>query len=358
MRKPGLVFGLLFLNCGICSISPPESTLKTLNAQIKTSKQKLDFAHQKKSNLYQLLALKEKEMGLNFQKLKKLTEETQKNASSIDAMQRQIERLNRTVENQKTVLAKQLNAHFRISRNLEQNRFSPEHGERVVTYSNYLIAARKKALDTLLYTKNRLHQESELLKTILGKQQQIKTSLTRCKQQLDVDKAYQHGLIKALAREIQTEQQSLLTFEKNRENLTRLIRSLQSSTQRSNTKSFQAMRHHLPKPIALKAGFIKPVNQGLRFLTKEGTAVFAVFPGKVVFSDWLKGYGLLLILDHGQGYMTLYSHNQALFKSKGQDVKQGEQIATVGQSGGIQQSGLYFEIRHNGRPLPALQWIA
>ena len=94
------------------------------------------------------------------------------------------------------------------------------------------------------------------------------------------------------------------------------------------------------------------------FYAAEGAAVTAVYPGKVVFSDWLKGYGLLLIIDHGRGFMTLYAHNQSLFKQKGDSVNQGEQFATVGHSGGLKQNGLYLEIRQRGQAISPLAWLS
>ena len=99
------------------------------------------------------------------------------------------------------------------------------------------------------------------------------------------------------------------------------------------------------------------MNQGVTFFADEGTVVNSVYPGKVVFSDWLKGYGLLLIIDHGQGFMTLYAHNQSLFKRTGQMVKQSEPIASVGHTGGIRQNGLYFEIRVKGKAVPPMTWL-
>lgn len=102
----------------------------------------------------------------------------------------------------------------------------------------------------------------------------------------------------------------------------------------------------------------RKMHQGVTFFAEEGAVVTAVYPGKIVFSDWLKGYGLLLIIDHGQGFMTLYAHNQSLFKRKGQYVNQNEQIASVGHSGGIKQNGLYFEIRLKGKAVPPLNWLS
>jgi septal ring factor EnvC (AmiA/AmiB activator) len=76
----------------------------------------------------------------------------------------------------------------------------------------------------------------------------------------------------------------------------------------------------------------------------------------VVFADWLRGFGNLLILDHGDGYMSLYGNNESLFKQTGDRVRGGEAIAAVGASGGNEQTGLYFELRHQGKPVDPLQW--
>ena len=84
----------------------------------------------------------------------------------------------------------------------------------------------------------------------------------------------------------------------------------------------------------------------------------AVYHGRVVFSDWLDGMGLLLIVDHGDGYMSLYAHNQALYKEVGDWVSSKEVIAAVGNSGGLERPGLYFEIRHRGRPQNPRHWLS
>ncbi len=89
-----------------------------------------------------------------------------------------------------------------------------------------------------------------------------------------------------------------------------------------------------------------------------GQPVYAIYPGRVVFANWLQGFGLLLIIDHGDGYMTLYGHNQILYKKVGDMVRTAEQIAAVGNSGRHVPTGLYFEIRHNSEPIDPQQWCA
>jgi septal ring factor EnvC (AmiA/AmiB activator) len=97
---------------------------------------------------------------------------------------------------------------------------------------------------------------------------------------------------------------------------------------------------------------------GVLLEATAGTPVKAVYHGRVAFADWLQGLGLLVIVDHGGGYMSLYGHNEALLKESGDWVEPGETIAQVGDSGGQARPGLYFEIRYNGEPVNPHPWIA
>ena len=98
-------------------------------------------------------------------------------------------------------------------------------------------------------------------------------------------------------------------------------------------------------------------RSGIEFKSERGEPVQAVFAGKVLFSDWFKGYGNMLIIDHGNSYCTLYAHVEELFKQKGDPVETGEVIATVGDSGTLSGPGLYFEVRHHGKPEDPQQWL-
>jgi len=98
-------------------------------------------------------------------------------------------------------------------------------------------------------------------------------------------------------------------------------------------------------------------RSGIDFKSERGEPVQAVFGGKVLFADWFKGYGNMLIIDHGHNYCTLYAHVEELFKQKGDAVEAGEVIATVGDSGTLSGPGLYFEVRHHGKPEDPQQWI-
>jgi septal ring factor EnvC (AmiA/AmiB activator) len=97
--------------------------------------------------------------------------------------------------------------------------------------------------------------------------------------------------------------------------------------------------------------------KGLFISAKPGLDVKAVASGKVVYADWLRGFGNLLILDHGDGYMSLYGNNESLLKQTGDEAKAGDTIAATGNSGGNPDSGLYFELRFQGKPFDPLPWV-
>lgn len=97
--------------------------------------------------------------------------------------------------------------------------------------------------------------------------------------------------------------------------------------------------------------------KGVFIKAESGQSVSAVADGQVVFADWLRGFGNLLILDHGNGYMSLYGNNESLLKSVGENTRAGENIASVGSTGGALESGVYFELRHEGKPFDPMKWI-
>jgi septal ring factor EnvC (AmiA/AmiB activator) len=127
---------------------------------------------------------------------------------------------------------------------------------------------------------------------------------------------------------------------------------------------FAALRGKLRLPVRgdllIKFGSKRgdgPNSKGLFIRAAEGADVKAVAGGRVVFADWLRGFGNLIIVDHGSQYMTIYGNNQSVLKHAGDVVKAGDVIASTGNSGGNEQSGLYFEMRHQGRAFDPLDWV-
>jgi len=98
-------------------------------------------------------------------------------------------------------------------------------------------------------------------------------------------------------------------------------------------------------------------SKGVFIRTAAGEPVRAIAPGQVVYADWMRGFGNLLIVDHGESFLSIYGNNESLLKQTGDSVTLGETLATVGQSGGNEETGLYFELRHLGRPFDPLRWV-
>lgn len=149
------------------------------------------------------------------------------------------------------------------------------------------------------------------------------------------------------------------TLSRQHEQLTQLLAELNKASKLEYIdvgNDFASMLGRLPMPISQRKIKRQALEQSY-LEAKEGTEVHAIHPGRVVFSEWLRGLGLLLIIDHGRGYMSLYGNNQVLFKSTGDWVNLGDQISLVGKSGGLSKPGLYFEIRKDGTPLDTNRWV-
>ena len=178
-----------------------------------------------------------------------------------------------------------------------------------------------------------------------------------------------NAVVAALEKGIGSRQQRLAGMKQDEGRLKQLLRGIGKVVSAEPASGgpelrFGHMRGKLALPLrgSISAHFGQTRSgtdfpwQGLFLNAAEGTEVRAIFPGRVAFADWLRGFGLLLILDHGDGFMSLYSHNQLLFRQVGEWVEMGDPIALVGSSGGQTNAGLYFEVRKNGEPLNPLIW--
>ncbi|MBF8733337.1 MULTISPECIES: murein hydrolase activator EnvC family protein [Pseudomonas] len=190
---------------------------------------------------------------------------------------------------------------------------------------------------------------------------------TLARQAREAEEARKKALLAQQQAEEQRRQQQALAA--NEEEAPKKARTtlgpLVSSDGASYGGAFSAARGKLPWPVNgrllarfgdARGGDDRAKWDGVMIGANPGTQVRAVHGGRVVFADWLRGAGLLVILDHGNGYLSLYGHNQSLLKRAGDIVKAGEAISTVGDSGGQDSSGLYFAIRQQGRPTDPSQW--
>jgi septal ring factor EnvC (AmiA/AmiB activator) len=270
---------------------------------------------------------------------------------------------------QEKVLAQQLRAAYSSGHHdyikLLLNQEDPASVQRTVTYYKYLNDARIKEIDQfqivlsdLLAVTTQHQEQAEKLQVL--KQEQNKQKLAFQDNKLDRKKT-----IRALNKELLSSKQLLEKLVAEEENLVAAIKSIAALSRQSvELVGIKKLKQKLSWPVkgkvrhsfgSRKQGYLK--WKGILLAAPVGRQVKSIHYGTVLFSDWLKGYGLVTVIDHGAGYMSLYGHNQALLKSVGDRVETGEPIALVGQSGGQSQSGLYFEIRRDGQAINPKAWF-
>lgn len=358
---------LLTLSCSqnhaqTTTLSGAKIQLKQLETKINNLRHTLGHMQDKRGKLNQELAIIEKNNSTGVKQLSHIHQEIKSTQNKIEVLQHQVEIQRRQLQTQQQLLTKHLRTRYMIGEDKGLtwllNHDNPTTTIHLLTLYQYIVQSRQHIISQVHETQKNLGISQEKLHQALIEQQALQEKLFKHQKNLEQDKHYRMAIIQTMNQTIQNKQQALTEFQTNKENLSRILSQLQQQSNTLSQRSLMYMRKKLPKPVEVSANSIRNINQGMIFFAPEGKSVTAVYPGKVVFCDWLKGYGLLLILDHGQGFMTLYAHNQSLYKQKGDFVNQGEQIATVGHSGGLSQNGLYFEIRQRGKAIPPQRWMS
>jgi septal ring factor EnvC (AmiA/AmiB activator) len=249
------------------------------------------------------------------------------------------------------------------------NQESPERLGRMMVYYDYLnrtrsrrIANVSRELDVLAELGAAADQVTRELAALEAEQQRELEGLEKLRVERQV-------AVGTLEETIESAQQEIDRLQAEEQRLTELVREINEVLAEfpvDSQEPFSASRGRLAWPIpgtVLSRFGQSRVGaqvrwQGVQVAAPAGTPVRSVYHGRVVFSDWLPGHGLLIIVDHGERYMSLYGHNEALLKESGDWVEPGEAIAQVGDSGGQAQTALYFEIRRNGDPVDPQPWMS
>jgi murein hydrolase activator len=172
-------------------------------------------------------------------------------------------------------------------------------------------------------------------------------------------------VLKALGADIRKNRREIQVLRADEARLARLVEALARAAVSAASGPFSALRGKLRLPVRgeLSARFGAPrgaagmLAKGVFIRAPEGQPVRAIAGGQVVYADWMRGFGNLLIVDHGESYLSIYANNESLLKEPGDAVAPGEPIATTGSSGGNEETGLYFEMRHLGRAFDPLSWV-
>lgn len=368
MKRTTLIFVISLLVVPLTTFANNEqTTLKRITHKIASIKNSLTLDHNKRNKLQGDL----KKVETNSSRISKRLYKTKKNLREqqdlLQSLKTNQEKYESQLKTEQTLLEQQILTAYMLGRQsylkLLLNQENSSQVSRFLMYYHYINESRLQVIlniqDTLEQIQNNqeaIEKQYNVLKTLQVKQ---KTQ----KQQLAEEQKNRLHLLSILNKNIQSKQQRLDTLNKNKTRLKKMIERIAQAKVNFPKANFTKLhkRLHWPtngKVVPLFGTQIEKSELrwgGVLIKAKEGQPIHAIADGKVVFAKWLQGYGLLLIVNHGNGFMTLYGRNHVLYKKVGDVVHPGDLIASVGQTGGYKSPALYFEIRHNGKPVnPAL----
>jgi septal ring factor EnvC (AmiA/AmiB activator) len=390
------------------SIAAQSEELNRIHSKLQDATQNIEQLRVEREKLLSQLQTIELQYGAAAGSLRDLGLQIGGKKRRLKHLNTQMRKLQAELKMQKEELSKQIKASFVMGKKeplrLLLNQQDPALASRMLVYYDYLNKNRLNRLTTLknnIALLNKLeqekHQENDSLDQAVRSQKSVQLSLSYTKKQRD-------ALLLRLNQEFKAKTQQLAQLDNSFSASQALIAKLEQEAAQyeiaqpevktapqpqnsidnldangnpvnsdtlpddakafatAESKHFTELKGHLPWPV--KGAMIKKFGSsgveshgdGVVIAAKEGTGIRAVSSGRVVFSNWLRGYGLIIIIDHGKGYMSLYGFNQSLYKKAGDYVKAGTVIAAVGKSGGRNEAELYFGIRNKGKSVNPALW--
>ncbi|MFT5504600.1 MAG: septal ring factor EnvC (AmiA/AmiB activator) [Gammaproteobacteria bacterium] len=350
-----------------------ERELTKLKTKIRKLKEVIDVKLDSKSQYGSQLKKIESKMANLRQKVRSIDKSIKKTQSELKSLKSTRLKHQKQLSSENSLLAQQVYSAYTLGRQQKLKLlFSQQDAgqlQRNLVYFEYLSNARSSLIgrvedniQSIIDTENNIQQKQ----TGLESQQ---TNLAQEKQSLDKDQKKRQIIIATLDTQLKKQGKYLDKLKDDAAALQKLITSIgdvlmDAPEPELSQIPFGELRGKLAWPVNGKVrklfGYQKPLSnlkwQGIIIEAKSGGHVRAVSHGRVAFADWLRGFGYLAIIDHGNTYMSLYGHNEALFKSTGDWVEAGDIIASTGNSGGQSKSGLYFEIRKKGKPQNPTRW--
>ncbi len=350
-----------------------QKELLQLQGEIKNLQKNLKTKQKQQSKAVTDLQNAEKQIATASKILRSTKRQLNKKERELKKSRQQQANLENNKNQQKKALASQIKSAFISGRQeylkMLLNQQDPEALGRMLVYYDYMNKARSEKVLKLQQTLIELENIEKTISREIVELSLLKKSNEEESERLEALKSKRKKLVASLGKEIASKSQKLTELEVNASELQELIDSVQQAISSIDfaqpLEGLNSVKGRLNWPASgnRSQSYGTQLTQGLTsngiiISAPEGNNVNSVYYGRIVYADWLRGFGLLVIIDHGKGYMSLYGYNQALYKQVGDWVETGEPIATIGLSGGQQSSGLYFEMRHNGKPFNPKNWFS
>jgi murein hydrolase activator len=394
----------------------PQEDLKELRGRIEALQKKLSASEESRKDAADALRGSEVAISEADRKLYEIASEQGAAQAQLTDIEAEVKQLDRRTGSEKarieTLLRRRYMDGGQDSLKLILNGEDPGVISRQLHYYTYISRARAAQVETLRHDLDRLAELRANATEHANKLAQLREQETEEKKQLEAQRLEHEQLLAKISAQVGTQRKEIGRLQQDEKRLTRLIEQInqmlarkreearqraqearkreearreeeaKSETKRSKPviierveetpddsfagKAFAALKGQLHLPIKgeLVNRFGGPRQEGgltwkgLFIRAAEGQLVKAIADGRVVYADWLRGFGNLLIIDHGGGFMSLYGNNESLLRQVGDEIASGDAIAKVGNTGGNPDSGLYFELRQQGKPLDPLSWMA
>ena len=386
-----------------------EAQQAALGKKLDKLKKEISKTESAKDSAADTLAASEAAISDANRSLRELATEQHQTQTKLSQLSEEEKRLDRTMRDQQTRLAALLREQYVTG---SENRVkllmsgdNPNRINRELQYMRFVSQAQTRLIAQLQATLKAVEANREATENAKAELDEIAQEKRSEKGKLEREKSRRAAELNKIASKLKAQRKEAARIKRNQERLSSLVdklaklieeqrkaavrkrrsvkkvvrqgKSAKSSHEQALVNddepsaadagpsgAFARLRGKLKLPvrgtITAKFGSKRedgPAWKGIFISTKEGAEIKAIAAGKVVFADWLRGFGNLIIVDHGSQYMTIYGNNQTLFKRAGQSVNAGDVIAGAGNSGGNEHSGLYFEMRHRGRAFDPLRWV-
>ncbi len=388
----------------------PKEELSSIHARIESLQKQLETTQEAHADVSDALKESEKSISDTNRKLFELNQRNKENRNTLAGLQQQKSGLESTIQKQKQLIAAQF---YRQYVHGEQNYVrvvmqeqQPGAMARQLQYYTYIYRARLKLIDAMHHNLGAVIQLNDQTAQTLKQISTLKTEQEKQRITLQSEKNERNQVLQKLSTQMSAQRNEIEKLKRDEKSLSELVerlsralaaktvkprKSRNAATDHAEDNTPQVEPNHKNTPIArnetlpsnafeggdfasLRGKLNLPVRgevtnrfgearedtgiswKGLFIKANEGNEVKSVASGRVVFADWMRGFGNLLIIDHGDGYMSLYGNNQGLLRKVGDTVKAGDTIASVGNSGGNEVAGLYYELRKQSRPFDPLSW--
>ncbi|MGZ8261517.1 MAG: murein hydrolase activator EnvC family protein [Methylotenera sp.] len=393
---------------------PPKQALSDLQQRLESLKKELDDSQEAHKDAAD--ALKESELAISDanKKLFEINHRQQQNKKTLAQLEADSASTNQTLAQQQKLLSSQLyQQYIHGQQSYVQTILQSEHPSEIardVHYFSYVAKARAELINKMQGNLSRIAKLNEATASTLNEVAELKQKKIDERRALESQKLAKSKVVSTLSQQIASQRVEIKKLSRDEIRLSQLVKRLtkiipptpkpkapkpnaaKGSPSKKTTSTDIAEANRQPKEIvanndtlpsdvfaganfaALKGKLRLPVRgdvtnrfgasredsgiswKGLFIRASEGAEVKSVANGRVVFADWLRGFGNLIIVDHGDGYMSLYGNNQSVLKHVGEAVHAGDAIASVGNSGGNETNGLYYELRRQSRPFDPLSW--